>query len=105
MRKIFEEYDFLLTPSTAVPAWELKLGGLGPSKIAGKGVGPTGPVPFTQPFNFTGQPAASIPCGFTKTKLPVGLQIVGQRYDDLGVLKASSAFEKTNPWQDKKPPL
>jgi aspartyl-tRNA(Asn)/glutamyl-tRNA(Gln) amidotransferase subunit A len=105
MRKIFDEYKFLLTPSTAVPAWELKLGGLGPSKIAGKGVGPTGPVPFTQPFNFTGQPAASVPCGFTKTNLPVGLQIVGQRYDDLGVLKASRAFEKANPWQDKKPPL
>jgi aspartyl-tRNA(Asn)/glutamyl-tRNA(Gln) amidotransferase subunit A len=105
MRKIFDEYKFLLTPSTAVPAWELKLGGLGPPKIAGKGVGPTGPVPFTQPFNFTGQPAASVPCGFTKSNLPVGLQIVGQRYDDLGVLKASRVFEKANPWQDKKPPL
>lgn len=105
MRKIFKEYNFLLTPSTAVPAWELKLGGLGPSKIAGKGVGPTGPVPFTQPFNFTGQPAASIPCGFTRSMLPVGLQIVGGRYDDLGVLRASMAFEKANPWQDKKPPL
>jgi len=62
-------------------------------------------MPFTYPFNFTRQPAASVPCGFTKDGLPVGLQIVGDRYDDLGVLQASRAFEKLRPWQDKKPPL
>lgn len=105
IRRTFEEYNFLLTPTTAVPAWELNEGALGPKKIAGKAVGPTGPLPFTMPFNFTGQPAANVPCGFTKNRLPVGLQIVGRRYDDLGVLRASRAFEKAFPWQDKKPPL
>ena len=104
VRKIFEEYDFLLTPTTAVPAFKLEEG-MGPSKIAGKDVSPIGWMPFTYPFNFTGQPAASVPCGFTKDGLPVGLQIVGDRYDDLGVLQASRAFEKLRPWQDKKPPL
>ena len=105
MRKIFENYDFLLTPTTAVPAFELEEGTMGPTEIAGETVGPVGWIAFTYPFNFTGQPAASIPCGFTGDGLPVGLQIVGNRYDDDGVLRASRAFEKAFPWQDKKPPL
>ncbi len=106
MRKIFGQYDFLLTPVTAVAAFEIgKSGPVFPSKIAGRGVGPIGWMPFTYPFNFTGQPAASIPCGFTARGLPIGLQVVGRRYDDLGVLKASRAYEKRFPWQGKKPPL
>ena len=60
---------------------------------------------FTFPFNLTGNPAASIPCGFTKDGLPVGLQIVGRRFDDAGVLRASAAFEKMCPWQEARPPL
>jgi aspartyl-tRNA(Asn)/glutamyl-tRNA(Gln) amidotransferase subunit A len=106
MRKIFDRYDFLLTPVTAVAAYDIGTGGpVFPSKIAGKGVGPIGWMPFTYPFNLTGQPAASIPSGFTARGLPIGLQIVGRRYDDLGVLKASRAYEKRFPWQIKKPPL
>jgi len=105
MRKIFENYDFLLTPTTAVPAFELEEGTMGPTEIAGQTVGPVGWIAFTYPFNFTGQPAASVPCGFTGDGLPVGLQIVGKRYDDASVLRASRAFEKAFPWQDKKPPL
>lgn len=104
VRKIFEKYDFLLTPTTAVPAFKLEEG-MGPTEIAGTPVGPLGWMPFTYPFNFTGQPAASVPCGFTRNGLPVGLQIVGRRHDDLGVLQASRAFEKVNPWHDKKPPI
>nr|MDO8099701.1 amidase family protein [Candidatus Njordarchaeota archaeon] len=107
MHKIFKEYTFLLTPVTAVPAFELSKDriAIGPTKIAGKGIGPIGWMPFTYPFNFTGQPAASVPCGFMKDRLPVGLQIVGNRYDDEGVLKASRIFEKAFPWEDKKPHL
>ncbi|MEM1658141.1 MAG: amidase [Candidatus Jordarchaeales archaeon] len=104
VRKVFESYDFLLTPTTAVPTFRLEEG-MGPTEIAGKPVGPLGWMPFTYPFNFTGQPAASVPCGFTKSGLPVGLQIVGRRHDDLGVLQASRAFEKIRPWHDRKPPL
>jgi aspartyl-tRNA(Asn)/glutamyl-tRNA(Gln) amidotransferase subunit A len=106
MRKIFDQYDFLLTPVTAVAAFDIgKDGPTFPGRIAGKGVGPIGWMPFTYPFNFTGQPAASIPCGFTARGLPIGLQIVGRRYDDLGVLKASRSYEKRFPWQKRKPPL
>ena len=45
-------------------------------------------------ITLTGLPAASVPCAFTETGMPVGLQIVGRRSDDLGVLQLASAFEK-----------
>ena len=54
-------------------------------------------TPFTYPFNLTQQPAATIPCGFTKQGLPVGLQIVGPRYADALVLRAARAFETARP--------
>jgi aspartyl-tRNA(Asn)/glutamyl-tRNA(Gln) amidotransferase subunit A len=50
-------------------------------------------IGFTVPFNMSEQPAASINCGYTRGGLPIGLQIVGQRFDDLGVLQVSRAFE------------
>ena len=60
---------------------------------------------FSYPFNFTGQPAASVPAGFTASGLPVGLQIVGRRFADLTVLQAAAAFESARPWAAKRPPL
>ena len=106
IRHFFRKYDLLLTPFTAVPAFDYEEGGpIGPAQIDGKDVGPIGWIAFTYPFNFTGQPAALIPCGFTKAGLPIGLQIVGRRYDDATVLKASAAFERAFPWQDKRPPI
>jgi aspartyl-tRNA(Asn)/glutamyl-tRNA(Gln) amidotransferase subunit A len=60
---------------------------------------------FSYPFNWSGSPAASVPCGFTPEGLPVGLQIVGKRFDDLGVLQASAAFEAARPWAQLRPPL
>ena len=53
----------------------------------------------------TGQPACSVPAGFTADKLPVGLQIVGRRFDDATVLRAAAAFEKAQPWHHLKPPI
>jgi aspartyl-tRNA(Asn)/glutamyl-tRNA(Gln) amidotransferase subunit A len=50
-------------------------------------------------------PAASVPCGFTADGLPVGLQVVGRRFDDLGVLQAAAAFEAVQPWADRRPAL
>jgi aspartyl-tRNA(Asn)/glutamyl-tRNA(Gln) amidotransferase subunit A len=50
-------------------------------------------IAFTVPFNMSEQPAASINCGYTQTGLPIGLQIAGHRFDDLGVLQLSRAVE------------
>ena len=99
----FEKYDLLLTPTAAVPPFEHGI--MGPREIAGGKVGPLEWMAFTYPFNMTGQPAASIPCGWTDDGLPIGLQIIGRRFDDATVLKAANAFEQTSPRADKRPPL
>ncbi|MHA2392541.1 MAG: amidase [Promethearchaeota archaeon] len=99
----FKNYDILLTPSTAVPAFDS--GVAYPSQINGVNVSPTAWQAFTFPFNFTGHPAATVPCGWTTSNLPVGLQIVGKRFQELLVLQVSKAFEELAPWQDKKPKI
>jgi len=102
-RAFFEKYDLLLTPTIACPPFPVGLDN--PTEIAGTPVSGYAWIPFTYPFNLTGQPAASVPCGFTKDRLPIGLQIVGRRHDDLTVLRASAAFERAQPWADQRPPL
>lgn len=96
---VFRDYDLLICPTTAVPAFPLQPPGpLGPSVIDGKEVSPLAWMGFTFPFNFTGQPAATVPCGLSSEGLPVGLQIVGRRLDEVGVLRAAAAFERARPW-------
>jgi len=99
----FEKYDLLLLPVLAVPPFSVD--DYGVNEINGQPVSPIGWMPFTYPFNVTGQPAASVPCGFTDDTLPIGLQIVGRKYDEALVLKASAAFEEAQPWANKYPPL
>ena len=103
LKDVFSHYDFLITPTVAVKPFEL--GKIGPDEIAGKPTTPIGWMPFTYPFNFTGQPAASIPAGFSRQGLPIGMQIVGKPYDDVGVLRISKAFQDISPWQERKPEL
>jgi len=101
--KVFQNYDILITPSTAVTAFDLGISY--PSTIEGKAVSPTGWQPFTFPFNMTGNPAASIPCGFDSDGLPISMQIVGRMFDELTVLQVSKAFEEIAPWQNKRPTI
>jgi len=103
VRPLFEKYDLLLTPSVSVPA--LPLGRINPEGWPQHPWDWLGWASFSYPFNFTGQPACSIPAGLTKAGLPVGLQIVGRRFADLTVLQAAAAFEKARPWQKKRPAL
>src|SRR5207253_1538509 len=102
-RRVFEGYDLLLTPTLARPAFAVGLDNA--TEIAGRPVPEWAWSPFTYPFNLTGQPAASVPCGFTKGGLPIGLQVVGRRFDDATVLRASAAFEAARPWAQNRPPL
>ena len=91
MNLFHREYDLLVTPTLSVPAFD-----------AGKEF-PEGVkrwidwTPFSFPFNLTQQPACSIPCGLTKSGLPVGLHVVGPRYADALVLRAARAFETARP--------
>jgi len=102
VQMVFKKYDFLITPTVAVPPFGLEEG-LGPREINGVPVGPVGWMGYTYPFNFTGQPAANIPVGFTKEGLPIGMQIIGKPYDDMGVLMLSSVYEEHFPWHIRKP--
>ena len=103
MEEFFQQYDLLLTPTMAVPAFPIEEF---PESIDGQLVDPNwGFTPFLYPFNLSGQPAASIPCGFTADGLPVGLQIVGRRGQEVDVLKASAVFEAAQPWNSRWPDL
>ena len=57
------------------------------------------------PFNVTGSPAMSVCCGYTKTDLPLAMQIVGKRFDDATVLRVADAYERCTPWRKKRPLL
>ena len=102
-RQFMERYDLLLTPTLPVTAFTA--GDDYPGQINGQPTTYLSWTAFTYPFNITGQPAATVPCGFASDGLPVGLQIVGRWRDDVTVLRASAAFEALAPWADKRPPL
>ncbi|MBD3228515.1 MAG: amidase, partial [Candidatus Lokiarchaeota archaeon] len=107
MYEYFKTYDLLVTPSLPCPAFKpewLDTGTVFPT-VEGKALNVSSWMTFTYPFNMTGLPAASIPSGWTKSGLPIGMQIVGGRYDEKTVLQASKAFEEIAPWQTKKPPI
>jgi aspartyl-tRNA(Asn)/glutamyl-tRNA(Gln) amidotransferase subunit A len=101
MWKFMRQYDLLLTPTLAVPPFAA--GSSGPSEIDGREVRPGDWSPFTFPTNLTGQPAATIPVGWTTEGLPIGLQIIGPHLGDEMVLRASAAFEAASPWADRWP--
>ncbi|RRH72395.1 amidase [Falsigemmobacter faecalis] len=101
--KLMSQYDLLISPTLAVPAFPVHM--QGPEKIDGQMVSGFTWSGFCQPFNFTGQPAVSLPAGLTKEALPVGLQIVGPHLGDALVLRAARAFEEARPWAHLSAPL
>src|SRR5829696_9053063 len=103
MRQFMERFDLLLTPT--LPATAFTAGLDEPDGWQRATLAPLDWTPFTFPFNLTGQPAATVPCGFGGNGLPVGLQIVGRWRDDSAVLRAAAAFESAMPWKDLRPPL
>jgi aspartyl-tRNA(Asn)/glutamyl-tRNA(Gln) amidotransferase subunit A len=103
MWRHMRKYDFIITPTLACAAFDLDIPG--PATIDGMPVTPAHWLSFTFPFNMTGQPAATVPAGWTEDGLPVGLQIVGKHLDDPMVLRASAAFEAAQPWGDRWPAL
>jgi len=102
VQRFLARFDLLLTPTVAVTPFAAA--GPFPTAIDGADVSRLGWMPFTFPWNLTGQPAASVPVGFTEAGLPVGLQIVGRRHGDRAVLAASAAFEAAAPWHGRRPP-
>ena len=99
----FEEFDVLLSPMTAVPpvragAWE----GLGAVRTMLRMV-PA--YPYSAVWNATGQPAASVPAGFTADGLPLGAQLIGRRGDDATLISLAAQIEAERRWADRRPPV
>ena len=101
MADFHQTYDLLVTPTTPIPAF-----------AAGSDVPPgwhspdwTSWTPYTYPFNMTQQPALSVPCGVTDSGLPVGVQLVGARFEDLLVVRAGAALEAALGKVVPRPPI
>lgn len=99
VRLFFEDIDLLLTPATPCAAFDIGLNT--PLNLMDRNI--VSWVYYTYPFNLTGQPAASIPAGFTKAGLPVGLQLVSKINSEVDIFRAASAFESAQPWIDYYP--
>ncbi|SHK91819.1 aspartyl-tRNA(Asn)/glutamyl-tRNA(Gln) amidotransferase subunit A [Pseudonocardia thermophila] len=101
MGEFHARHDLLLTPTLPITAFEI--GVEVPSGWPHRRW--TTWTPFTYPFNMTQQPAASVPCGFSRAGLPIGLQIVGPRHADAAVLAAAHAYQTVTDWHTRRPPL
>ena len=102
-RKVFANVDAVVTPTTPLTAWKV-----------GEWTVPVGEREdsvlsaswrFTYPFNLTGLPAISLPCGFDRQGLPIGLQIAAQPLGEQTVLRIAHAYERTHDWHRRVPPL
>ena len=102
MRQFHREWDLLATPSLAVPAFPV--GRVAPEAPTGTEDDWTWWTPFSYPFNLTQQPAMSVPCGFTKDGLPVGLQLVAAPYREDLALRAAHAFQQATDHL-RRPPI
>lgn len=94
---LFEEYDGLLLPTTPITAPVLE--GENALERARQ------LTRFTAPFNLTGLPALTIPCGFTSEGLPIGLQIVSRAWNEAGVLRTGYAFQQATEWHTRMPSI
>ncbi len=101
VRRFMEDYDLLVSPTLPAPAFDV-----------GRNLPPQMPdanmiswVAYTYPFNLTGHPGASLPVGFTRDGLPVGLQMIPKAWSEVDVFRAAAAFEEARPWADRKPPV
>ncbi|GDY39347.1 hypothetical protein SANT12839_002290 [Streptomyces antimycoticus] len=99
-----DPYDLVLSPVAPVAAFpaEQPMPFTGDAKTMAH-------IGFTAPYNMSGQPAATVNCGFTADRRPIGVQIAGRRFDDLGVLRAAAWYERNRPadavpdWPDSAP--
>ena len=102
-RQLLEEVDLLAGPTEPVTAPPL----LATKVQAGEYTVGTTPAltQYTRPYNITGSPAISIPCGFSSAGLPIGLQLAGRPFDEVTVLRAAHAYEKATDWHKRRPPI
>lgn len=96
--RFFDDFDLLITPTTPVTAPPMMLG---PDAVEQAHL----LTRFTSPFNLTGLPAISLPCGFTSEGLPIGLQIITRPWGEAALLQAAYAYEQATEWHLRHPQL
>ena len=103
VRQLLEEVDLLAGPTEPVTAPRI----LASEVQAGEQkIGTTAALTqFTRPYNITGSPAISIPCGFSQAGLPIGLQLAGKPFDEITVLRAAHAYEQATDWHRRRPQI
>ncbi len=102
-RRALDRVDVIVGPTTPITAWKVgewtvRIGDRDESVLAAS-------WRFTFPYNLTGLPAISIPCGFDRHGLPIGLQIAGRPFDEATVLRVAHAYERTHVWNERAPAL
>jgi aspartyl-tRNA(Asn)/glutamyl-tRNA(Gln) amidotransferase subunit A len=102
-RKLWQSFDVLVTPTSPIAAPPI---GATTAKLGGQDIPLVRAfLDLTLPFNLTGQPAISVPCGFTRSGLPIGLQLVGRPFDEATLFRAAGAYESATPWHQRIPPV
>ena len=103
VRELLEQVDLLAGPTEPVTAPKL----LAPTVQVGEHtMGTTAALTqYTRPYNITGLPAISVPCGFSDAGLPFGLQLAGRPFDEVTVLRAAHAYEQATDWHYRRPPV
>jgi aspartyl-tRNA(Asn)/glutamyl-tRNA(Gln) amidotransferase subunit A len=95
--------DVLLAPTTPIEAQPV---GQNDVRIGGESFPVRASlIRFTRPFNLSGHPAASIPCGFTEGGLPMGLHIIGRPFDEATVLRVADAYQRVTDWHTRRAPF
>ena len=105
--RVLQEVDFLVTPTAPLAAWPIdtetvSLGGV-EYPVRGPGAGMTSRC--TSPSNATGLPAMSMPCGFTKSGLPIGFQLIGRPFEEPLLFQVAFGYESVSPYRDSRPPV
>jgi Asp-tRNA(Asn)/Glu-tRNA(Gln) amidotransferase A subunit family amidase len=103
LREIQQSVDLLVLPTAPTAATPLE-GTIPAHEVSRREAEMKNLVRRTSPFNLTGQPALSVPCGFSHDGLPLGIQIVGRDFEETHVLSAGYAFQTRTDWHRRRPP-
>ena len=91
-----QSFDAILTPSTSVPSSEVDISRPELATLRPR---------CTLPFNTMGLPAMSVPCGYTKSGMPIGFQLVGRPFEEVALLRLADAYQRATSWHDRHPAL
>ena len=106
VQRWFETYDIVATPTLSRAALAIDHDFFAPIEIDGEVADTVRKAwyPYTLPFNLSGNPAVTLPCGRGADGLPIGLQLVGPHLDDARLLRAAALYEAARPWVGERPP-